>query len=291
MDRIYLNQTALSLGYIALKRIRAIESAGPRLPSRPLLRHLGHIKILAACVDQVGPEEIIEYEMNQDFAGGEVNNSYDAHDHPRRGGAHLADDDVAPERSPPRAIKPLDVIAEETDNDQEPLNAGSIPPAAPQLVQRISTAEEDEEYSMDELYDQYNSQDDGWETASDVSDDDISCVVDLTSSKRQKIPISRKSQRVEVDSDEEDVPATPPSVLISRSPPLDITLRHPITYELNKREQYRRELDSLDGNDLSRAFVEQIEDVIAHEMRYLSLRGGPSEMRLPSRPRQVSLYA
>jgi hypothetical protein len=71
MQRIFMNQTALSLGYIALKRIRALEEPTTRLPSNPLLRHLGHIKILAACVEQVGPEEIVEYEINQDVALGE----------------------------------------------------------------------------------------------------------------------------------------------------------------------------------------------------------------------------
>src|SRR5436190_351084 len=71
MERMFLNQTALSLGYIALKRIRALEECNTRLPSSPLLRHLSHVKVLAACVEQVGPEEIIEYEINQDIAVGE----------------------------------------------------------------------------------------------------------------------------------------------------------------------------------------------------------------------------
>jgi len=320
MERIYMNQTALSLGYIALKRIRALEASTTRLPSNPLLRHLGHIKILAACVEQVGPQEIIEYEINQDFASTGPESSSGSHEAPlydatpvpldrRIAGRKNADDEVAPQRYvdtrfasiPP----PLPVIAETTADYTENLhieycmtaNQAIATPGPYVVAEEVDT---DEDYSMDELYDEYNSQEDDWETASDLSDDDNPFtqrvfldddddeIPHLPSTSRR---ISRSSD-LESD-DDDDIPATPPanSAIVSRSPPLDICMKHPITHELSKREQERRTADTT-GTGKPGAFVEQIEDVLCHEIRCLSLRGVAGKARLDSITRQqVSLFA
>ena len=143
---------------------------------------------------------------------------------------------------------------------------------------------------MDELYDEYNTQDDDWETASESSEDGQSQIENTPPTYDHNIHRSRKE--IDTDSEEEDdIPCTPPSIIVSRSPPLDITMRHPKTHELNKREQHRRQVEPV-SNDLSRGFVEQIEDVLCHELRYHSVRGIPGEMRLGSHTNhQVSLYA
>ena len=138
--------------------------------------------------------------------------------------------------------------------------------------------EEDGDYTMDELYDQYNSQDDGWETASDASDDGSWQKENVSPPKSQ--PFASSARKViDTDSDDEEDAATPPNVVISRSPPLDITKHHPITHELSKREQYRRQVESA-SNEISCAWVEQFEDVLSNEMRCLTLRNNPGRMRL-----------
>lgn len=308
MERIFLNQTALSLGYIALKRIRALEESTTRLPSSPLLRHLSHIKILAACVEQVGPEEIIEYEINQDIAVGEP--LEDALE-PAYIDAEVGSGRLIPERknmyddvANPQyqeymgknnaTTKPLCIIAE---NDEE---IGFEPPVhdferRKFFITNLSHEDieaEDGEYSMDELYDEYNSQDDNWETASESSDDDQSHIENVSPTTSKQQPVPRQTIReIESDSEEEENKATPPNIVISHSPPLDITLRHPITHELNKREQYRRQTNST-SSDISCAFVEQFEDVLFHEIRSLSTYGLPGRMRLETATQQtISLYA
>lgn len=306
MERMFLNQTALSLGYIALKRIRALDEPTTRLPSNSLLRHLCHVKILTACVDQVGTEQIIEYEINQDFAAAErladpVESIYDDVEvesdlliSERKG---MGDDAAYPRypeytRHKSNTQKRLTVIAEDTEDfccdpeiqDFEPKSL---------FITNLSRHDIDEdEYSMDELYDEYNSQEDSWETASEDSDDTQSHIENVPPSRSPQQPMPLNAVReVETDSDEEEDAPTPPNIVISRSPPLDITLRHPITHELSKREQYRRQVDS-DKSDLSCAFVEQIEDVLCNEIRCLSLQGVPGRMRLETlTQRPVSLYA
>jgi hypothetical protein len=307
MDRIYLNQTALSLGYIALKRIRALEAPSARLPSNPLLRHIGHIKILAACVEQVGPEVIIEYEINQDYgAAGGVPDPPEPlpYDHVEevaedRRMAERTDaaDDVYERRyrSSTRtnnATTPLAVINEDVEDSKVTETVIDEVPRKPFFVTNVTPIDfDDGDYSMDELYDEYNTQDDDWETSSESEDGQI-LTENVPSSPRDGPPSPLSFRSIDTDSDEEDdIPCTPPSIMDSRSPPLDITMRHPITHELNKREQYRRQAETT-GNDLSCGFVEQIEDVLCQEMRYLSIRGGPGEMRLGSHTHQhVSLYA
>jgi len=308
MERMFLNQTALSLGYIALKRIRALEESTSRLPSSPLLRHLGHVKILTACVEQVGPEEIIDYEINQDIAVGELLDEapeltyVNAEVKSDRWGLerNAGDDDVASPRfrefarQKTNTSEQLDII---TEDDEET----SFEPQVHDFERNRVTVtnlsrgdiDGDGEYSMDELYDEYNSQDDNWETASESSDDGQSHIENVSAPPRsQSQSVPRQTLR-EIDSDleEEDDTPTPPSFIISHSPPLDITVKHPITHELSKREQYRRQVDSA-NSDLSRAFVEQIEDVLCHEIRCLSSHNIPGRMRLETAARQtVSLYA
>jgi hypothetical protein len=149
--------------------------------------------------------------------------------------------------------------------------------------------EEEGEYSMDELYDEY----DNWETASESSDDGQSQIEHVPTSIRsqQQAGPRRAIEEIESDSEEEEDTPTPPNVVISRSPPLDITFRHPITHELSKREQYRRQTDTT-TNDLSCAFVEQIEDVLCHDIRNLSTATFQGRIRLETlTPRRVSVYA
>lgn len=322
MEQFHRNQRALSLGYIALKRIRALETSATRLPSSPLLRHLSHIKILTACVEEVGPEEIIAYERNQDIARDEREEAlfvsatygglYDAH-MPRRHVTRCeADDDVFDERyrissKLTNTTKPLEVIKEDYEDVEEkrPIDR-DIVPLKPLLLTQPTCTDfdmDDGDYSMDELYDEYNTQEDGWETASDVSDEDNeNQPPPRTNNNRPATPTdtdtaplpSPTSEVDELEEEEEDFPSTPPNnIVISRSPPLDITMRHPITHTLNKREQYRKETEQV-NSELSCGFVEQIEDVICQQMQYLSIRGIPGQMRLDSHahgPQRVSLYA
>ena len=304
-----MNQTALSLGYIALKRIRALEEPTTRLPSNPLLRHLGHIKILAACVEQVGPEEIIEYEINQDVAVVEPHidsikvGEVESDDESCRAKTERKEtaNDVFEARytkqaqpdSPP--TEPLFVIREVEEDD----GYGDVPEEAFQrrsfYVTNLSRGDlEEGEYSMDELYDEYNQQEEDWETASNDSDDaqlsHIENVPGTTSETRSLRVYKDIDTDSEADSDEE-FPPTPPNVVVSRSPPLDINTRHPITNELSRLERYRREADS-SSSELSRAFVEQIEDVLCHEIRCLSMCDTPGKMRLATVTQQrVSVYA
>jgi len=309
MERIFLNQTALSLGYIALKRIRALEEPTTRLPSSPLLRHLGHIKILAACVEQVGPEEIIEYEINQDIAVGEpfdgpvdsIYNETETKSHQRiperKGVDDDVDDDVADPRYPEytrhknNKTKPLCNIPEDDEDICSNPQMQDFEPKSFFITNLAQGDIDEDEYSMDELYDEYNSQEENWETASEDSDDTNSHVENVPPSRSLQKPLHLdKVREIETDSDEEEDAPTPPNVIISHSPPLDITLRHPITHELSKRERYRRQADS-DNSDLSCAFVEQIEDVLCHEIRYLSFQAVPGRMRLETLTQQpVSLY-
>jgi len=305
MEQFYLNQTALSLGYIALKRIRALENSAIRLPSSPLLRHLSHIKILAACVEQVGPEEIIEYEMNQDIARDEAQRepseaafAWQASRNQRHGRRREMSDDVADERyrissrlcDTTKSLTAVNEVHEEADTDS-PIDRDI--PLKPLLLTQPTCTEADleDDYSMDELYEEYNSQEDEWETASDLSEDNPSHhSYPITSRRREDDAPPLFSINSEVR-EEEGVPATPPSIIISRSPPLDITMRHPITHTLNKREQYRKEKEQA-TSELSCGFVEQIEDVLCNEMQYLSLRGMPGQIHLDNHgPRPVSLYA
>ena len=304
MDRIYLNQTALSLGYIALKRIRALEAPSSRLPSNPLLRHIGHIKILAACVEQVGPEVIIEYEINQDYgvAGTPEPPEPASYDHVERVAEDRriaertdAADDVFERRyrSSTRsnnATKPLAVINEDVEESKVGETVVDQVPRKKALFVNVTPIDFDDEgdYSMDELYDEYNGQDDDWETASELSEDGQSFIDDVPPSSRDGPPSPRSFRSIDTDSEEEDdIPCTPPSIIVSRSPPLDINMRHPITHELNRREQYRRQASS----DLSCGFVEQIEDVLCQEMRYLSMKDVPGEMQLGNHTHhRVSLY-
>ena len=304
MERIYLNQTALSLGYIALKRIRALEAPATRLPSNPLLRHLGHVKILAACVEQVGPDEIIEYEMNQDFAASEPSNEsflYEEETGLDRSisGRKETDIDTSERRYPifaPSTSKSkelLPCIKEYTEDQENRICLGDDEPRKPLSIKNLTPGdlEDDGDFSMDELYDEYNSLEDDWETASELSDDGKS-FENMQSTSPYQTSSPRAFKDVDTDSDEEeDIPTPPNNVVISRSPPLDITMRHPITHELSKREQYRRQMDTT-GNDLSRAFVEQIEDVWCHEMRCFSMRGVAEKTRLETfSHRSVSLCA
>lgn len=312
MDRIYLNQTALSLGYIALKRIRALEAPTPRQPSSPLLRHISHIKILAACVEQVGPEEIIEYEINQDYGIGgsavdpQVKEVY-----------HVEDADASQQESTrcetfsePRypltarstgSTRPLSIIKEDIKEDIKEVSIDELDiaderPRKKLAVRSIDSIDFDDEgdYSMDELYDEYNTQEDDWETASELSESeyDQSQIEHIPPSTEDQPPTSPHSFKdADTDSEEEDIPCTPPNIIISRSPPLNITMRHPITHELSKREQYRRQLEP-SGSALSNTFAEQMEDVLCQEMRCLSVTGISGEMRFGNHTNQrVSLYA
>jgi len=293
MEQMLLNQTALALGYIALKRIRALEEHTSKPPSNPLLRHLGHIKILAACVDQVGPGEIIEYEINQDtafddsfgeqlehisFASGAFN-SFDRSpkdfNHRISGSQFSA---IRQNHDHPISLQVVDQQAESgRDTCQKLL-----------IVTNITDDDVDEggDYSMDELYDQYNSQEDDWETASDVSDasdENGSFQNENVGLDTQSTPsVARKP--IDSDSEDDDI-VTPRGLVISRSPPLDITKRHPITNEINRREQYRRADPAVD--QLSCAWVEQIEDVLSNEIRCLSLRNSPGRIRLGAVNRQT----
>jgi hypothetical protein len=304
MDRIYLNQTALSLGYIALKRIRALETPTTRLPSSPLLRHISHIKILAACVEQVGPDEIIEYEINQDHALGSEDRdeppdplhsnmelSLEGRIEERRG----PEDDVSPWRlnesiRSSAKVPPLSVIHED-EEEQECMSHGRGPHEPSFSVTQVTHGDlDDGDYSMDELYDEYNSQEDDWETASELSDDDYS-EADTFNFSIPCLHFASRRRSIDADSDDDEDTLTPPNVVTSRSPPLDIKIRHPITHELSKREQYRRQVESMEG-DLSKAFVEQIEDVLCHEIHALSERGMPGTSRLDRcASRAVSLCA
>jgi len=307
MDRIYLNQTALSLAYIALKRIRALDAPSPRQPASPLLRHIGHIKILAACVEHVGSEEIIEYEINQDYGidGSHVET-------PDREVYHVEDTALPHEVSiQPEAVsgsqhsstkwsssstKPLPIITE----DPKEFNFDESDVAAERPRRNLSVRnnhpidfDDEGDYSMDELYDEYNTQEDDWETASEESDDDQGQVDHIPPSTHDQPPTSPRSFKdADTDSEgEEDIPCTPPNVIISRSPPLNITTKHPITHELSKREQYRREIEPA-RSALSNTFVEQIEDVLCQEMGCLSVRGISGDMRFGKHTNQrVSLFA
>jgi len=302
-----MNQTALSLGYIALKRIRALEEPTTRLPSNPLLRHLGHIKILAACVEQVGPEEIIEYEINQDVAIAEpheesVKVQSDDETCRVRTERNEAADDVfdarytkqARPKSPP--TEPLFVIKEvDEDEGYQDVEEEEFPRRSFHVTNLTRGDLEEGEYSMDELYDEYNAQEDGWETASNDSDDaqlsHIENVAPTSSGPRALRIYKDVDTESEEDSDEEEDTPTPPNVVVSRSPPLDINMRHPITNELSRLERYRREADS-SSSELSRAFVEQIEDVLCHEIRCLSMCDTPGKLRLGTVTQQrVSIYA
>lgn len=278
---MFLNQTALSLGYIAMKRIRALEEHRMKRSASPLLLQLGHIKILAACVEQVGPDEIIEYQMNQDFAVAEepldavFAGSWSSE-------RQVAADDVANPRlheSSSRKHNKRKLLVAIPEHDEAVFCMGSEETKEEVMNEEV----EEGEYSMDDLYDEYNARDDGWETESDCSDDESSQAENIVPSSPYLL-----SSSVETDSDDEDDAPTPPSASISRSPPLDITSRHPITNELSKREQYRREIEA-SNSDLSRAFVEQIEDVLSHDFRCLSIQGRMHMDSLKQRP--VSLYA
>ena len=200
---MFLNQTALSLGYIALKRIRALEEPTTRLPSRPLLRHLGHIKILAACVEQVGPEEIIEYEINQDIAVAEplddpVESIYDdveVESDQRIPGRKGKGDDAADPRYPEytrhksNTTKPLCVIPEDNEDFCSDPQIQDFEPKS-FFITNLSRGDIDEdEYSMDELYDEYNSQEDNWETASEDSDDVQSHIENMPPSRSPQQPM------------------------------------------------------------------------------------------------------
>jgi hypothetical protein len=307
MEQLQNNQRALSVGYIALKRIRALDSCSTRLPSSPLFRHLSHLKILAACVEQVGPDEIISYEMNQDARDEAQRESpfttaYELYGSRRHSTTYEGSDDVYEERyrissKIANTTRPLEVIKEvhEDIEDRRPIDRDI--PLKPLLLTEPTPVEFDAEddYSMDELYDEYNSQEDDWETASDVSEDDHGQYTPTTSTAPRATnsghSISPTSEDDE-DESEEDTPSTPPpNLIISRSPPLDITMRHPITHSINKREQYRKELQQA-NSDLSCAFVEQIEDTLCHQLQYLSMRGIPGQMRLENHaPQRVSLFA
>lgn len=310
MDRIYLNQTALSLGYIALKRIRALEAPTTRQPSSPLLRHVGHIKILAACVEQVGPEEIIEYEINQDYGiGGSTAET------PAKEVYHVEDvavfqrestrPEVLSESQPSlttwssHSTKPLSIIREDKKEDTKELNFDDVYTVDDQPLKKSAVIsmdpldfDDEGDYSMDELYDEYNTQEDDWETASELSEDDASQMENIPPSNQDQPPTSPRSFKdLDMDSEEEDIPSTPPNIIISRSPPLNISMRHPITHELSKREQYRREVEPA-GAALSNTFSGNIEDILCQEMGCLSVRGISGEMRFGSHTNQrVSLYA
>lgn len=303
MDRIYLNQTALSLGYIALKRIRALEAPSPRQPSSPLLRHVGHIKILAACVEQVGPEEIIEYEINQDYGIGGS-----AGDPPAKEVHHVEDVSISsqestgycvlsesrhpPTRQSTNYATPLSFIKEDgKELSFDDLHIRNEQSRAVTSVEPIDFGDEGD-YSMDELYDEYNTQEDDWETASDLSEDEESQTEQIPPSTEDQPHASPRSFiDADTDSEEEDIPCTPPNITISRSPPLNISMRHPITHELSKREQYRRQVEP-DSSALSNTFVEQFENVLCQEMRHLSVKGMSGEMRFGNHTNQrVSLSA
>lgn len=248
--------------------------------------------------------------MNQDIARDEAQRDppetimYEVHGPRRYGGRPEAADDVAEERCrmssklSTATTQPLSVIKEDQENDDEEEEDKSIDrfiPLKPLLLTQPTRTDFDieDDYSMDELYDEYNSQDDDWETASDLSEDNhIQHSRTTTSRNSNSDTAPLFSRHIDADSEEdEDIPSTPPNIIISRSPPLDITMRHPITHELSKREQYRKQTEQA-TSELSCAFVEQIEDVLCHEMQYLSLRGIPGQMHLDNHgPRQVSLYA
>ena len=246
-----MNQTALSLGYIALKRIRALEEPTTRLPSNPLLRHLGHIKILAACVEQVGPEEIIEYEINQDVAVVEPHieslkvgkvESDDESCRAKTERKETANDvfearytkQARPDSPPTESLFVIREVEEDEgygDVAEEALQRRSF------YVTNLSRGDlEEGEYSMDELYDEYNTREEDWETASNDSDDaQLSHIEDVprTTSETPALRVYKDIDTdSEADSDEEEFPPTPPNVVVSRSPPLDINTRHPITNEL-----------------------------------------------------------
>jgi len=275
---MFLNQTALSLGYIAMKRIRALEEHRAKRPVSPLLLQLGHIKILAACVEQVGPDEIIEYQINQDFGVVEepLNAAFAEPWMPER---QVAADDVANPRAPNcscRTVNKRKSLVAIPEDDEVVL-------CVPSEEKEVTSEDIEGEYSMDDLYDEYNAMDDGWETESGCSDDESNQAENIAPS-----PEHRSSSSVETDSEDEEDVLTPPTANISRSPPLDITSRHPITNELSKREQYRKEMEA-NNSDISHAVVDQIEDVLSHDFRCLSIRGRRCMDSLKQRP--VSLYA
>lgn len=262
---------------------------------------------MAACVEQVGPEVIIEYEINQDYgaAGGVPEPSEPlSYDHVEevaedRWMAERTDaaDDVYERRCrnsarTNNATTPLAVIDEDVEDSKVTETVVDDVPRKALAVTNVTPVDfDDGDYSMDELYDEYNTQDDDWETASE-SEDGQNLIENVPPSPRDGPPSPLSFKSIDTDSDDEDdIPCTPPNVILSRSPPLDITMRHPITHELNKREKYRREVEAT-GNDISCGFVEQIEDVLCQEMRYLSMKGGPGGMRLGSHTHQhLSLYA
>jgi len=306
MDRIYLNQTALSLGYIALKRIRALEAPSTRQPSSPLLRHVGHIKILAACVEQVGPEEIIEYEINQDYGiGGSASDSLAKEVHhvedaaissqESTGFCVLSESRHPPTRRSTNYTTPLSIIKEDGKevgvDDLYISDERSRKSVAVTSMEPIDFGDEGD-YSMDELYDEYNTQEDDWETASELSEDEEGQTEQIPPSTEDQPHASPRSfTDADTDSEEEDIPCTPPNIIISRSPPLNISTRHPITHELSKREQYRRQVDP-DTSALSNTFVEHFENVLCQEMRHLSVKGISGEMRFGNHTNQrVSLFA
>lgn len=250
-----------------MKRIRALEEHRVKRSASPLLLQLGHIKILAACVEQVGPDEIIQYQMNQDHAVPEHEPLESVvFSDPWTTERHIAADDVAHppailESSSRKTNRPKSLVA--IPEDDEDVFCMYSEEKKQELMKPRDI--EDGEYSMDDLYDEYNAMDDGWETDSE----------DGESTEAENIapsPDYRLSSSVETDSDEEDDAPTPPCANISRSPPLDITKRHPITNELNKREQYRKEIE-ISNSELSCAFVEQIEDILSHDFRCMSLHG------------------
>jgi hypothetical protein len=239
-----------------------------------------HVKILAACVEQVGPDEIVEYEINQDCGVGEPTDEqrYDVEEDletRRLKVRNGTDDDVFERQSQTStrsstARQPLSVISEDSEE------AESSQP----MTDERDDFDREGDYSMDDLYDVYD--DDDWETTSTVSEDDSPCHIESVPSTSRDQAWSPSS--IDTDSDEDEV-QTPPSMVTSRSPPLDITMRHPITHELNKREQYRRQEEA--ASDLSRAFVQQIEDVLCRDIRYHTFQGIPGELHSP----RISLFA
>jgi hypothetical protein len=192
--------------------------------------------------------------------------------------------------SPP--TEPLFVIKEVEEDEADEEAEDEECPRRSFYVTNLTCGDlEEGEYSMDELYDEYNAKEDDWETASNVSDDSLSHIENVPPARAETHSL-RVYKDIDTDSeDEEDATPTPPNVAVSRSPPLDINMRHPITNELSRLERYRRETDST-SSELSRAFVEQIEDVLCHEIRCLSICDVPGKMRLGTVSQQrVSIYA
>jgi hypothetical protein len=291
------NQAALSLGYIALKRIRALEEPAAKLPSNSLLRHLSHCKVLAACVDQVGPDEIIQYEINQDTAleepfvqqeSSSIRVLDDA-DCFRMSGVSSTDDvsEARGSRSARQRNNKFNAALHVIEEDEEHFrHVEDSPPRQLSVTNLTDRDMEEADFSMDELYDQLDSDEDGWETASDQSDDlETNCENEPPLSQC----ISASNRRADgLNTDAQRQQNSPPSQSTSGSPPIDIV---PRTQVDSKYDQYRSQVDPV-GDDLSRVWIEQIEDVLVHEIRCLSLASSAGKMRMESFARQqVSLYA